>query len=356
VTEVDDLNRLAELDSEDVLATVEAFADQCRQGWEIGRGAESLPDAAGVDSVVVLGIGGSGLSGDVVQAVVEPRLALPLRTFRGYGPLPEWMGRKTLVFAVSYSGSTEETVTATEAALERGCRIVTLSSGGALAELAADHGLAHVRVPRGLQPRASLGFLVFPLLAVLVKIGIVPDLQDDVEETIAVLSDVAKSCHRKRPAYDNPAKALALGVRGKIPVVYGGHGIGAVAAYRFKCDLNEYGKSPAFFNVVPELDHNEIVGWSLLTELTAPNFVNIVIVDPQEDHRLAVRHSIRRKLIGEALPEYREVVAQGTSPLARLFSLILVTQLAAIYLAFAYDVDPGRVQVISEMKEQLAAG
>jgi glucose/mannose-6-phosphate isomerase len=266
------------------------------------------------------------------------------------------MGRKTLVFAVSYSGSTEETLTATEAALERGCRIVTLSSGGALAELAADHGLAHVRVPRGLQPRASLGFLAFPLLAVLVKIGIVPDLQDDVEESIAVLSDVAESCHRKRPAYDNPAKALALGVRGKIPVVYGGHGIGAVAAYRFKCDLNEYGKSPAFFNVVPELDHNELVGWSLLTELTAPNFVNIVIVDPQEDPRLAVRHSIRRKLIEEALPEYREVVAQGTSPLARLFSLILVTQLAAIYLAFANDVDPGRVQVISEMKEQLAAG
>jgi glucose/mannose-6-phosphate isomerase len=356
VTELDDLNKLAGLDSENVLATVEGFADQCRQGWEIGQGAECLPDAAGVDSVVVLGIGGSGVSGDVVRAVVEPRLAFPLRTFRGYGPLPEWMGRKTLVFAVSYSGSTEETVTATEAALERGCRIVTLSSGGALAELAADHGLAHVRVPRGLQPRASLGFLAFPLLAVLVKIGLVPDLRDDVEETIAVLSDVAESCHRKRPAYDNPAKALALGVRGKIPVVYGGHGIGAVAAYRFKCDLNEYGKSPAFFNVVPELDHNEIVGWSLLTELTAPNFVNIAIVDPQEDPRLAVRHSIRRKLIEEALPEYREVVAHGTSPLARLFSLILVTQLAAIYLAFAYDVDPGRVQVISEMKEQLAAG
>ena len=354
MTELDDLNELAGLDSEDVLATVERFADQCREGWEIGRGAESLPDAAGIDAIVVLGIGGSGLSGDVVQAVVEPRLAMPLRTFRGYGPLPEWMGRNTLVFAVSYSGNTEETVSATEAALERGCRIVTLSAGGALAELAADHGLAHVRVPPGLQPRASLGFLAFPLLAMLVKIGIVPDLQDDVDETIAVLSDVAERCHRKRPADDNPAKALALGLRGKIPVVYGGHGIGAVAAYRFKCDLNEYGKSPAFFNVAPELDHNEIVGWRLLTELTAPHFVNIAIVDPLEDERLALRHSIRRRLIENALPEYREVVAEGASPLARVFSLILMSQLAAIYLAFAYDLDPGRVQVISEMKERLA--
>jgi glucose/mannose-6-phosphate isomerase len=354
VTELDDLNELAGLDSEDVLATVERFADQCREGWEIGRGAESLPDAAGIDAIVVLGIGGSGLSGDVVQAVVEPRLAMPLRTFRGYGPLPEWMGRNTLVFAVSYSGNTEETVSATEAALERGCRIVTLSAGGALAELAAGHGLAHVRVPPGLQPRASLGFLAFPLLAMLVKIGIVPDLQDDVDETIAVLSDVAERCHRKRPADDNPAKALALGLRGKIPVVYGGHGIGAVAAYRFKCDLNEYGKSPAFFNVAPELDHNEIVGWRLLTELTAPHFVNIAMVDPLEDERLALRHSIRRRLIEKALPEYREVVAEGASPLARVFSLILMSQLAAIYLAFAYDLDPGRVQVISEMKEQLA--
>jgi glucose/mannose-6-phosphate isomerase len=354
MSELDDLNKLAELDSEDVLATAERFADQCREGWEIGRAAESLPDATGVDAVVVLGIGGSGVAGDAVQAVVEPRLGVPFRTIKSYGPLPDWMGRNTLVFAVSYSGSTEETVAATEAAQDRGCRIVTLSSGGALTELAANRGLAHVRIPRGLQPRASLGFLTLPVLAVLVKMGVVPELQDDVDETIEVLSDLGERCHRKRPANDNPAKALALSLCGKIPVVYGGLGVGGVAAYRFKCDLNEYGKSPAFCNVAPELDHNEIVGWKLLAELTAPHFVNVLIVDPQEDSRLAMRHSIRRRLIENALPECREVAAEGLSSLARLFSVIMVTQLSAIYLALAYEVDPGPVQVITKMKEQLA--
>jgi glucose/mannose-6-phosphate isomerase len=353
MSDLDDLNELAELDSEDVLATAERLADQCREGWEIGRAAESLPDAGGLDSVVVLGVGGSGLSGDVVQAIVEPRLAVPFRTHKSYGPLPEWVGRNALVFAVSYSGSTEETVAATEAAVERGCRIVTLSSGGVLSELAATRGLAHVRVPLGLQPRASLGFLTFPLLAVLVKMGIVPDLQDDVDETIAVLTDLGERCHRKRPVEDNPAKALALALRRRIPVVYGGQGVGAVAAYRFKCDLNEYGKVPAFCNAAPEVDHNEIVGWKSLTDITAPNFVNVMIVDPLEDPRLALRHSIRRRLIENALPDCREVTAEGASPLARLFSLILVTQLTAIYVALVNDIDPGRTQVITEMKERL---
>src|SRR5687767_2926407 len=128
------------LDSEDVLGAVERFAEQCREAWEIGRSATDLPDGEGIDSVVVLGMGGSGVSGDVVQAVVEPRLPVPFRTIKSYGPLPEWIGRNTLVFAVSYSGSTEETLAALDAALERGSRIVTVSSGGPLAATAASKG------------------------------------------------------------------------------------------------------------------------------------------------------------------------------------------------------------------------
>ena len=139
--DLDDLNELARLDSEDVLGAVERFADQCREGWEIGRSASGLPDADGVDSVVVLGMGGSGVSGDVIQSVVEPRLPVPLRVIKSYGPLPEWVGRNTLVFAVSYSGSTEETVAALEEAHERGCRAVAISSGGPLEDMARRYGV-----------------------------------------------------------------------------------------------------------------------------------------------------------------------------------------------------------------------
>lgn len=354
MTNLDDLNAIARIDSQDVLGAVERFADQCREGWEIGLGAAGLPESAGVDSIVVLGMGGSGVSGDVVQAVVEPRLGVPFRTIKSYGPLPEWIGRNTLVFAVSYSGNTEETLAAVEEAHARAARVITVSSGGALAEMAAKNGHAHVRIPPGLQPRASLGFLTLPVLSVLTVMGLVADARDDVDEAVEAISELAASCHRTRPGEENPAKQLSARITGKVPVVYGGYGIGATAAYRFKCDLNEYGKTPAFYNQLPELDHNEIVGWNNLSELTAENFVNVLLIDPSEHDRVALRFEITRSLIQKALPDVYEVQAEGRSPLARLLTLIFVTQLAAIYVALSYDVDPGPVDVITELKNQLA--
>ena len=351
--DLDQLSTYETLDSEDVLGAVERFPEQCREAWELGRSASSLPDAEGIDSIAILGMGGSGVSGDVVQAVVEPRLATPLRTIKSYGPIPEWVGRNTLVFAVSYSGSTEETIAALDVAVERGARIVTISSGGPLAESAKTHGLAHVAIPSGLQPRASLGYLTLPILAVLVSIGLVTDLQEEVDESIKVLSDLSSRCMRERPSAKNPAKDLAQRIHGRIPVVYGGHGVGATAAYRFKCDLNEYGKTPAFWNEIPELNHNEIVGWNQLEELTRSNFVAILLREPGEHERVRLRFEITQRLVEGNLGEVVEINSEGQSVLARLLSLIFVTQLAAIYVGLAYGVDPGPVEVIQALKAEL---
>lgn len=350
----DDPSTFEKFDSEDVLGAVEGLSEQCRRGWALGREAQGLPEAVGVEAIAVLGMGGSGVSGDVVQAVVEPRLPLPWRTIKSYGPLPEWIGRNTLVFAVSYSGSTEETIAALGEAQQRGARAVVISSGGPLRDFAEEHGLAHILIPSGLQPRASLGFLTLPLLGALVAMGLVPDLQADVDEAGQVLADLETKCHRSVPRAENPAKDLAARISGRVPVVYGGYGLGAVAAYRFKCDLNEYGKTPAFWNELPELDHNEIVGWDRLDDLTRENFVCILLRDPQEHERVDLRFTITRSLIEKSFAEVVEVPAQGTAPLARLLSLILVTQLAAIYVGLSYDVDPGPVAVIQDLKRQLA--
>jgi len=352
--DLDDLNDLARLDSEDVLAAVERFADQCREGWEIGRAADGLPAADGIDSIVVLGMGGSGVSGDVIRSIVEPRLPVPFRVIKSYGPLPEWIGRNTLVFAVSYSGSTEETVAALEEAHTRGCRAVAISSGGPLADMAREYGLAHVRIPAGLQPRASLGYLTLPILAVLVEIGLVPEVQDEIDEAVEVLADIASRCHRKLPTEDNPAKQLAARLHGRVPVIYGGTGLGATAAYRFKCDLNEYGKTPAFWHEIPELDHNEIVGWNQLADLTRERFVLVFLRDSGEHERIQVRFDITRSLIEDNVADVLEVQAEGTGVVARLLSLILVTQLAAIYVGFGYEVDPGPVHVIQKLKSELS--
>ena len=352
--DLDDLNQIAALDSEDVLGAVERFADQCREGWEIGKAAEGLPDATGVDSIVVLGMGGSGVSGDVIEAVVEPRLPVPFRVIKSYGPLPEWIGRNTLVIAVSYSGSTEETVTAIKEAHNRGSRIIALSSGGPLGELSREFGLSHIQIPSGLQPRASLGYLTLPVLAALVRVGLVPEMQDDLDEAVEVLSDIASRCHRKQPVGDNPAKDLAMKIHGRIPVVYGGYMLGGVAAYRFKCDINEYSKNPAFWNVFPELNHNEIVGWNRLSEVTTRDFIGVWLRHEGEHERINLRFDITRSLIQDKLSEIIEVHAEGKTPLARLLSLIFVTQLAAIYLGLANEVDPGPVAVIQKLKSELA--
>ncbi|HWC13445.1 MAG TPA: bifunctional phosphoglucose/phosphomannose isomerase [Actinomycetota bacterium] len=353
MADLDDLEALAALDSEDVLDAIERFAEQCREAWEIGRATSGLPDAGGIDSIVVLGMGGSGVSGDVVQAVVEPRLPLPFRTIKSYGPIPGWVGRNTLAFAVSYSGSTEETQAALDEVLERGARVVTVSSGGPLAATAASRGFAHVGIPAGLQPRASLGYLTLPILAVLTQMELVPDMTADVDEAVKVLSEIASTCHRDTPRIENPAKDLAARIAGRIPVVYGGAGLGATAAYRFKCDLNEYGKTPAFWHELPELDHNEIVGWNQLEDLTSERFVAVLLRDGGEHERVALRFQITRRLIEGSLAEVIEVPSRGDGPLARLLSLIFVTQLAAIYVGFGYDVDPGPVEVIMQLKSEL---
>jgi glucose/mannose-6-phosphate isomerase len=352
--DLDDVAILEKLDSEDVLGAVERFSEQCAKGWAIGMGAEGLPDATGIDSVVVLGMGGSGVSGDVVQAIVEPRLPFPWRTIKSYGPLPEWVGRNTIVFAVSYSGSTEETVAALTAAHERGARAVAVSSGGPLADLAKEFGLAHISIPSGLQPRASLGYLTLPILAALVKIGLVPDMQDDVDQAVGILAELEARCHRSRSVNENPAKDLASKLHGRVPVIYGGYGLGAVAAYRFKCDLNEYGKTPAFWHEFPELNHNEIVGWNRLNDITEDRFAIVYLRSEDEHERIGLRMSITRSLIEERVAEIIEIPALGPSNLSRLLSLILVTQLTAIYLGLSYEVDPGPVEVIMNLKNQLS--
>ena len=347
--DLDDPDVVEQLDSLDVLATQEAFAAQCREGWAVGTGAAELPSADGVDSVVVLGMGGSGAAGDVLQTVVEPRLPIPLRVIKGYGPLPEWIGRNTLAIAVSYSGDTEETIAGLTEVHERGGRSVTISSGGRMAELARIYGTCHITVPSGLQPRAALGYLAMPALAALSGVGLVPDFAEDVAETVEVLGDIEARCHRKRPVAENPAKDLAAKLAGLVPVIYGCDGVGAAAARRFKCDLNESGKVPAFWNALPELDHNEIVAWSRPSK----DFVVTMILDSGDSERLMERWGVTRSLIEHAVSGVIELCTVGVSTLARLMSMVLLGQFASIYLAIGAGEDPGVVPILDEIKKQL---
>jgi glucose/mannose-6-phosphate isomerase len=351
---LDDLDALDRLDSVGVLGVIETFSDQVRDAWNIGRTAVELPVGTGIASILVLGMGGSGMSGDVVRAVLERRLAIPIYVMKSYDPVPAWVGRNTLVFAMSYSGGTEETIAALEEVHKRGSRVVAISSGGRLSELASGYDLAHVPIRAGLQPRAALGYLVVPIFAVLEEMGLVPALEDDVKEAVSVLEGLQARCRRSVPAAENPAKQLALDVENKIPLVYGGYGLPSVAAYRFKCDLNEYAKTPAFWNELPEMNHNEIQGWSALRDTTVDKFVAVFLRDDGEHPRVSKRFDITRRLLEGRISGIVEIRSEGESSLARLLSLVFVTQMAAIYLGLAYGVDPGPVPVLEGLKEELA--
>jgi glucose/mannose-6-phosphate isomerase len=353
VTSLDDVKAIDRLDSLGVLAAVEDFAGQVEKGWALGASVAGLPDAVGLDSLVVLGMGGSAAAGDAVGALTEPRFPLPFVVHKGYDPLPEWVGRNTLAIAISYSGNTEETLAAFEDAHARGARLISISSGGRLGEFASEFGAAHLEISDGMQPRAALGILMLSLLSVLQRMGLVRSFDDDVAASVSHLSDMVSRCDSRSKAVSNPAKDLALRLEGKVPVIYGGRGVGLAIARRFKSDINEYAKLPAFFNELPEMDHNEICGWS---EVAArPPYAAVLIRDQVDPPRLNARFDITRRIIREAKADVVEIATEGDRRLIRLLSTLYVTQLTAIYLAILRNVDPGPVEAIDRIKRELEA-
>lgn len=352
MNDLDDPALIQETDPSDFLGSVERLPDQVRDAHERARRVEGLPPADGIDSIAVLGMGGSGISGDVLQVALGPRSPLFVATLRGY-ELPDWVDRNTLVFAMSYSGNTEETLETFEKALERNIPIVAVTTGGALSQRAKQHGLAVVEIPAGLQPRAALGYLAVPLLVVCERIGAGPPAGEAVSETIDLLQGRADEYHRKSPLESNPAKELAQRLLGKIPVVYGSEGLAEVAAYRWKCQFNEVAKVPAWSNSFPELNHNEIVGWERLGKVTRAHAALLVLRDEGEHPRIAKRIDITLPLIQGSVSLVHQVRGRGASALARLFDLVYFGDFVSTYLAIAQGVDPAPVEVIESLKRAL---
>lgn len=342
---LDDPAGFAAVDTLDALADVEGTPAQWAAAREV---ADVRLDLDGVDTVIVTGMGGSGIAGDVTAAIAAPRLGVPVIPVKGYD-LPAFAGPRTLVVACSHSGNTEETLAVVAAAREAGTRRFSVTSGGRLLERCRADGTPHVVIPGGGQPRHALGWLAVP---VLVALG----LDDGLDETLEVLIDLAAACGRDVPAADNPAKQLALRLAsGSVPLAWGARGLGAVAAYRLKCQLNENAKQPASASELPELDHNEVVGMSGASPLAGA--VGLVLLrDPAgEGSRVTARFAVTEDLVRERCAWIAEVTARGTAPLARLASLLLLVDLASVYTAIETGVDPTPIPAIDTLKARLAS-
>lgn len=347
--DLDNVEALHTLDAADMLGAVTSLPEHCRAAYDAAVSLD-LPPAEGVTAVAFCGMGGSAVAGDVLRVVFRDRLRVPVDVVRGH-ELPAFAGPHTLVVVSSYSGNTSETLAAFREALARGCRVVAVTSGGTLGIEMAEAGLPVVPVPSGFQPRAALGYLGFSALGALEAMGLLPPLADDVDETVTELRALADRLGPRSPADANPAKALAVRIGDKVPVVWGAEGIGAVAAMRWKTQLNENAKVPAFWSSLSELDHNEVVGW---VTPYGHEFSLIALRHDGEHPEIVERFPLSYEIARAAGMDNAEVRAAGRSLLARLMSLILVGDYTSVYLGLRRGLDPTPVVVIDRLKSALA--
>ena len=311
-----------------------------------------LPTSGPIAHIVVLGMGGSGIAGDIFQATAGPDLAVPVSVVKSYCP-PGFVGPASLVFAVSFSGDTEETVEAAKAATAQGATVIVVTSGGELAKLADDWGAPTVPVPDTIpQPRAAVGAMTVPLLVAAGDLGLLPDARRWVDQAVGQLQ-------RRRdqlvgPA--SPAAALARRIGRTIPIVYGAAGIGSVAAWRWKADVNENAKAPAFSATQPELCHNEVAGWGQHGDVTR-QLLTLVNLRHQDEHpRVARRFELVDDIVREVVAGIEEVEAEGEGRLAQLLDLVIFGDFVSLHLAAQEGLDPGPVPALTEIKERLTAG
>jgi glucose/mannose-6-phosphate isomerase len=333
-----------------MLDAVASLAEHARASYETGLGIDPVPALDGITSVAVCGMGGSAVAGDVLKQVFRQRLPVPVDV--GRSPLlPAFAGPHTLVLVSSYSGNTSETLAAFGEALERGCRIVAITGGGELGASCAEHGVPVVPVPPGFQPRAALAHLTFAMLGALETAGLLPRLEADVAETERAVTAAAAALGPETPQAANEAKGIAVWLGDRVPVIWGAEGIGALGAMRWKTQMNENGKIPAWYASLSELDHNEVVGW---VEPVGERFAILGLRHDGEHPELQERFPLSLQIARDAGAQTREVAVSGFGPLATLFALVTIGDFASCYVGLLRGVDPTPVAAIDRLKAALA--
>jgi glucose/mannose-6-phosphate isomerase len=349
---LDNLEDIKSVDSMDMVGAITNLPEQCEEAKRIAEAADIPKDIGPITNVIILGLGGSAIGGDLVRACFEHVLPVPLMVNRDY-TLPGFAGKDTLVIASSYSGNTEETLSAYNEAITRGCKTVAITTGGKLLELATNNGTPVIKIPAGLQPRAAIGVSFVPLGVLLKRLGLLEFSHDDFVEMINALKAIRDEMGPEKEYEKNLAKQLSQKVFQKIPVIYGSRGWKGVVAYRWKCQFNENSKNICYYNVFPELNHNEIVGTEAPQALLNQTEV-IILRDRDEMKQIERRLQVTAEIMKSRGISVTEVFARGKSLLTRLFSLIYIGDYVSFYLAILNRIDPTPVEAIAYLKQKLA--
>ena len=319
------------------IALVERFPEHLFAAKLLGAGIK----ISGVDKVVVTGMGGSAIAGNLLQVYCSEKApSLHVHVSRSYD-VPAFVDGKTLVFAISYSGNTEETLSAVKSAMRKGAKIVAVTAGGKLKMQAEQLNKAIVEIPEGIQPRAALPYLFLPLLNVLHNSGLIPDPSAEILATVNSLKATAGN-------YKERARSLAEKLVGKVPLIYASDKMAGIA-YRWKTQLNENAKIHAFSHVFPELNHNELVGFSKLNA----NYYVIILEDEADTRRIKERMRLTKEVAGSKGIPSTQIVIKGEYLLTRILSAVHIGDLASVYLAKLTGVDPEPIAIIENFKKEL---
>ena len=350
---LDDLEKIKSLDPENMLGIEENFYNQLSQAKDIGENTDISKIRKGdFAGLAFLGMGGSGFAGDIIKSLVRYEISIPVETVKGY-KLPSFIDKNWLVVAVSYSGGTEETVATANEALKRGCEVIFSTSGGKMEKIAGENNKCLVISPGGYQPRAASGYLFLPLYIIMGRIGLINLDMDKITRAISAIKAKAGLYSRDVTSENNPAKKIAIEIGSRLPVIYGFEGLMAPVAFRWKCQINENSKCPAFWNEFPELNHNETVGWERLKDITK-DFVLIVFKDKSQSAVMKTRIETTEKLIEDNFNKIIEIEAEGSSDFEKAMNMMYLGGISSVYLALLNDINPTPVSKIAALKAELA--
>lgn len=330
---------------------IKRFPEQVEEAVRIGRSSKVTINTRGIRNIVLTGLGGSAIGGDLLRTYLAEELPVPFVVNRHYF-LPHFVDRSSLVIVSSYSGNTEETISAHKDAVKRKAKVLCITTGGQTENLASRFKQPVVKIPPGLQPRAALGYSFFPLLSVLASIGLIRKREKEIKEAIAVLQKRA-AVFADPASPENEPLQLAEKIKGRLPIIYSSTEHLDAVNLRWRGQIAENAKQLAFGHVLPEMNHNELVGWKVLTELMKQSQV-VFLRDKRTHQRVAFREEITEKILGQYAGDVHEVWSEGQSLLARMFYLIHFGDWVSFYLAILNNEDPTPVRIIDYLKTELA--
>ena len=346
---IETVERIRGADKDDMLDRIKELGKQFKDAWQIAKAANLPPAYADVRNVTLAGMGGSAIGGDLAAAILADELKVPMSVHRDYG-LPAYIGRDSLVIASSYSGNTEESLSAYGEAQKRGAKVLILTTGGKLAELGRAAGQPVVTFSYKAQPRAALGYSLGLVLGCLVKLGFVRELQSDVDAALADLAKIEERVHEG--ARTNDAKKMAIELHGRIIFAYGA-GVMGVMARRVKGQWNENAKNWSAFDVMSELNHNAVVGFP--HPPIAKEALTVLFLRSDRDNP---RHKIRFDVTGELLDragvKHKTLKFAGSSMLSEVLQMTMFTDYVSFYIALLNGADPSEVKSIDYLKDRLA--